>query len=112
MLECYLEQQAAIFSALTDKALKKKNIRDIVTLSDDDVKVAVEVLQMLKPLKMDATLSSTESAPSASMVLPLKTKILQSMAPSEEDGTISREEKAAIKADLNPRYTDPTDLQN
>ncbi|KAK0141840.1 Zinc finger BED domain-containing protein 1 [Merluccius polli] len=111
MLERYLEQQAAIFSALTDKALKK-NIRDIVTLSDDDVKVAEEVLQVLKPLKMVTALLSTESAPSVSMVLPLKTKIIQSMAPSEEDSTITRDVKAAIKADLNCRYTDPPDLQN
>ncbi|KAK0145655.1 Zinc finger BED domain-containing protein 1 [Merluccius polli] len=111
MLERYLEQQAAIFSALTDKALKK-NIRDIVTLSDDDVKVAEEVLQVLKPLKMVTALLSTASAPSVSMVLPLKTKIIQSMAPSEEDSTITRDVKAAIKADLNRRYTDPPDLQN
>ncbi|KAJ8356524.1 hypothetical protein SKAU_G00193180 [Synaphobranchus kaupii] len=62
MLEGYLEQQAAVYSALTDKTLKK-NIKDIVTLSDD-VKVAEEVLQVLKPLKMVATLLSTETAPS------------------------------------------------
>ncbi|CAL8349506.1 unnamed protein product [Arctogadus glacialis] len=46
------------------------------------------------------------------MVLPLKTKIIQSMAPSEGDSIISRDVKAAIKADLNRRYTDPPDLQN
>ncbi|KAG5269983.1 hypothetical protein AALO_G00187330 [Alosa alosa] len=44
MLERYLEQQAAIYSALTDKTLKK-NVKDIITLSDDDVRVAEEVLQ-------------------------------------------------------------------
>ena len=108
MLERYLEQQAAI---LSDKALKK-NIGDIVTLSDNNVKVAEQVLQVLKPLKMVTTLLSTESAPSVSMVLPLKTKIIQSMSPSEGDSTISRDVKDAIKADLNGRYTDPLDLQN
>ena len=87
-------------------------MRDIVTLSDDDVKVAEEVLQVLKPLKMVTTLLCTESAPSISMVLPLKTKIIQSMSPSEGDSTISRDVKDAIKADLNGRYTDPLDLQN
>ena len=64
MLERYLEQQAAIFSA-------HKNIRDIVTLSDDDVKVAEEILQAFKPLKVVTTLLSAESAPPVSMVLPL-----------------------------------------
>ncbi|KAM3874432.1 E3 SUMO-protein ligase ZBED1-like [Diretmus argenteus] len=106
MVERYLEQQAAVYSALTDKTLKKY-IKDIVTLSDDDMKVAEEVLQVLKPLKMVTTLMSTESAPSVSMVLPLKTRILQSMAPSEEDSTITRDVKAAIREDLDPRYTDP-----
>lgn len=81
--------------------------QDIVTLSDDAVKVADEVLQVLKPLKTVTTLLSTATAPSVSMILPLKTRILQSMAPSEEDSTIPRDVKAAIRGDLNPRYTDP-----
>ncbi|XP_039592106.1 E3 SUMO-protein ligase ZBED1-like [Polypterus senegalus] len=111
MLERYLEQQAAIYSALTDKNLKK-NARDIATLSDDDVKVAEEVLQLLKPLKMVTTLLSTETAPSVSMILPLKTRILQSMAPSEEDSTITGDVKTAIREDLKPRYTSPPTLQD
>eukprot|EP00063_Salmo_salar_P052190 XP_014027025.1 PREDICTED: zinc finger BED domain-containing protein 4-like isoform X1 [Salmo salar] len=106
MLERYLEQQAAVYSALTDKTLKKN--KDIVTLSDDDVKVAEEVLQVLKPLKMVTTLLSTETA--LSMILPLKTRILQSMVPSEEDSTITRDVKAAIREDLNPRY--PPNVQD
>ncbi|KAK9537979.1 hypothetical protein VZT92_005546 [Zoarces viviparus] len=40
----YKSQQAAIYSALTYKTLKK-NIRNIVTVSDADVKIAEEVLQ-------------------------------------------------------------------
>lgn len=62
MLERYLEQQAAVFSALTDKSVKK-NIKDIVTLSDDDVKLAEDVVQVLKPLKTVTTLMSTEQMP-------------------------------------------------
>lgn len=111
MLERYLEQQAAVYSALTDKTLKK-NVRDIITLSDDDVKVAEEVFQVLKPLKTVTTLLSTETAPSVSMILPLKTKVLQSMAPSEEDSTITRDVKTAIRDDLKPRYTSPPTLQD
>lgn len=62
-------------------------------MSDDDVKVEEEVLQVLKPLKTVTTLLSTEKAPSVSMILPLKTRILQSMAANEEDGTITRDVK-------------------
>ena len=79
-------------------------------MSDDEVKVAEEVLQVLKPLKTVTTLLSTEAAPSVSMILPLKTRILQSMAPSEEDRTITRDVKAAIREDLNPRY--PPNVQD
>ncbi|KAJ8341202.1 hypothetical protein SKAU_G00334930 [Synaphobranchus kaupii] len=55
---------------------------------------------------------STETAPSVSMILPLKTRILQSMAPSEEDNTITRDVKSAIREDQNPIYTDPPNLQD
>nr|XP_029497654.1 uncharacterized protein LOC115113798 [Oncorhynchus nerka] len=102
MLESHLEQQAAVYSALTDKTLEKH--KDIITLSDDDVKVAEEFLQVLKPLKTVTKLLSTETAPSVSMILPLKTRVLQSMAPSEEDSTITRDVTAAIREELNPRY--------
>ena len=47
---------------MTDKTLEK-NINDIVTLSDDDMKVAEEVLKVLKPLNVLTTLLRTESIP-------------------------------------------------
>lgn len=56
-----------MYSVLTERTLEKKNIRDIITLSADDVKVAEEVLQLLKPLKTVTTLLSTENALSVSM---------------------------------------------
>lgn len=60
MTEFYLERQAAIFSALTDKSLKKK-ISDIsVTLCDNAIKVAEEITEVLKPLKMLCSYNTTE----------------------------------------------------
>lgn len=53
-----------------------KKEKDIVTLCDDDVKVSEKVFQELKPRKMVLILHSTEIAPSVSMGLTLKTKIL------------------------------------
>lgn len=82
MLERYLEQQAAVYAALTEQALKKK---EISTLSDQEVKMAEEVIVVLKPLKTLTTLISTEATPSASMILPLKATVLHSMEPN--DGT-------------------------
>jgi len=103
MLERYLELQAAVYSALTEKALKKN--KEISTLSDQDVKTAEEVLEVLKPLKTITTLMSTESTPSPSMILPLKTTVLNSMAPNEEDSPTVREIKAVITENLKNRYS-------
>lgn len=60
MTEFYLERQAAIFSALTDKSLKKKISDILVTLSDNVVKVAEEVTKVLKPLKLLCSYNTTE----------------------------------------------------
>lgn len=76
------------------------------------MKVAEEVLQLLKPLKTVTTLLSTENAPSVSMILPLKTRILQSICANEEDSSITGDVKAAIRGDLISRYTDPPDIQD
>ena len=54
MLERYLEQQAAVYSALTEKVIKKN--KDITTLSDQDVRMAEEIVEVLKPLKTITTL--------------------------------------------------------
>ena len=81
MLERYLEQQVAVYSALIEKALKKN--KDINTLPDQDVSLVEDLIAVLKPLKT-VTLS-TESTPSVSMILPLKTTVLNSVKPNEED---------------------------
>lgn len=97
MLERYIEQQAAVFSALRENALKKN--KDITTLSDQDVRIAEEVIEVL------TTLMNTESTSSVSMILPLKTTVLNSMEPKEEDSTVVRDIKAAIRENLMDRYS-------
>lgn len=94
MLERYLEQQAAVYSALLEKN------KDVTTLSDQDVRMAEEIVAVLKPLKTITTLISTEATPSASMILPLKTTILKSMEPSEEDSPTVGQVKAALRDNL------------
>lgn len=49
MLERYLEQQPAIFAARISKDVKT-HLKDVVTLSDNDVTQAEELIQILKPL--------------------------------------------------------------
>lgn len=85
-----------MYSALTENALKKSKI---ATLSDQDVRMAEEVIEVL------TTLMSTESTPSVSMILPLKTTVRNSMEPKEEDSPTVREVKAAIRENLEDRHS-------
>lgn len=101
MLERFLEQQAAVFSALTDNSVKK-NVKSIVTLSDNDVKLAEDVVQVLKPLKTITTLMSTDLMPTVSMIMPWNQRILSSMKHSSSDSEIN----SAIAADFKERYPD------
>ncbi|XP_076879095.1 E3 SUMO-protein ligase ZBED1-like [Brachyhypopomus gauderio] len=102
MLVRYLEQQAAVYVALTEQALKKK---DISILSDQEVKMTEEVIVILKPLKTLTTLISSEATPSASMILPLKATVLHSMEPNDGDSAIVTQVKAAIRENLEDRYS-------
>lgn len=104
MVERYLEQQAAVYSALTEKTLKKH--KDINTLSDQDVRMAEVVIEVLKPLKNVTPLICTETTPSVSMILPLKTMLLKAMGENEGDRPTAKEVKAAIRGSLKDRYTD------
>lgn len=103
MLERYLEQQAAVFAALTDGSLKKK-IKEVVTLSDTDVQLADDVVQVLKPLKTITILMSSEKMPTLSMILPLKDRILTSMKHTGSDSATVKEMKTAIASDFQDRY--------
>ncbi len=106
MLERYVEQQAAIYSAVMDKDMKKK-VKDIALLTESETKLAEGLINILKPLKNVITLMSTETSPSVAMIIPLQKMILKSMASSAEDSTTIKEAKAAITKDLKGRYNDP-----
>nr|XP_024002894.1 zinc finger BED domain-containing protein 4-like [Salvelinus alpinus] len=106
MVERYLEQKVAVYSTLTDQAVRK-NVKDIVTLSENDIRLAEEVIKVCKPPKTVTTLICTENIPSVSMVLPMKTMILKSMVASDEDEPAVRDVKTAIRVNLEPRYADP-----
>uniref|UniRef100_A0AAQ6A8D6 BED-type domain-containing protein n=1 Tax=Amphiprion ocellaris TaxID=80972 RepID=A0AAQ6A8D6_AMPOC len=106
MLERYIEQQAAVYSALLDKNLKTV-AKDVAMLTDDEQKLAEELIKLLKPLKTVTTLMSSETTPTTSLILPLKELLLKSMSPLEEDSKTVKEAKMAIAKDLENRYTDP-----
>ncbi|XP_077095961.1 E3 SUMO-protein ligase ZBED1-like [Siphateles boraxobius] len=111
MLSRYVEQQPAIYSALTMDKNLMSHVTGIAMLTDGEQKMAEQLIEVLKPLKTVTTLMSSETTPTISMILPLKEMILKSMVPGDEDSTVIKEAKEAIAQDLDRRrYTDP-DLQ-
>ncbi|CAM4502813.1 unnamed protein product [Leuciscus chuanchicus] len=110
MLSRYVEQQPAIYSALTMDKNLRSHVTAIAMLTDGEQKMAEQLIEVLKPLKTVTTLMSSETTPTISMILPLKEMILKSMVPGDEDSTVIKEAKEAIAHDLDRRYTNP-DLQ-
>ncbi|XP_060791742.1 zinc finger BED domain-containing protein 4-like [Neoarius graeffei] len=104
MVERYLEQQAAIYSALTEKKIKTKGIAN---LSDQELSYAENIVDVMKPLKMITAVIRTETAPSISMILPLQTTILNATQENTSDAPITREMKNAIGENFKGRYEDP-----
>jgi len=109
MLPRYVEQQPAIYSALTMDKNLRSHVTGIAMLTDGEQKMAEQLIEVLKPLKTVTTLMSSETTTN-SMILPLKEMILKSILPGDEDSTVIKEAKEAIAQDLDRRYTNP-DLQ-
>lgn len=70
MITRHLEQQPAIYAALTSKELRKRE-KDISPLSERDLASAEELVTVLTPLKIATTALCEESVPTLSMILPL-----------------------------------------
>ena len=102
MLERYLEQQAAVYAALIEV---KKNVKDLVTLSDDDIHNIEELIKILKPLKTVTTMMCSQKHPTVSLIHPLKEMLLRQLQPLPTDNTLVTDVKTVISSDLRPRYT-------
>lgn len=108
MVERYLEQQAAVYSALAEKNVRSKGIGN---LSDLELSHAEAIVEVMRPLKTITAVMSTESTPSISMILPLQTTLLKSTETNTADSLIVKEMKTAIRDNFQSRYNDP-DLQD
>ncbi len=104
MLERYLEQQAAITTALLSTEVRK-NARQLDTLDSNDITDAEEIVNLLKPLKKATTVLSDEKSATLSLIVPLKSMIEQSMTLDKKDSTTIANMKAAIVQNLSGRYT-------
>ncbi|XP_057183255.1 E3 SUMO-protein ligase ZBED1-like [Triplophysa rosa] len=109
MVERYLEQISAVYSTLTERAHKNK---DIANLTDHELSIAESVIEIMKPLKMVTTILSPETTPSVSMILRLNFFILESMKQNDGDTPTAREIKQAISENLQTRYSSCPGLED
>lgn len=70
------------------------------------MKLAEEIIEVLKLLKSATTMMSTATSLSASMILPTKTTVLMAVQPNDEDSSTVRDTKEAIRENLDGRYPD------
>ena len=103
MLERYAGQQAAVQVVFLIKDIKK-NVKDIVTLSDDDASDIENVLKVLESIKMVTPILCEEEHPTVSMIHPLHERLLTFLEDREADTALVKSVKLAIFSDLRDRY--------
>lgn len=105
MIERFLEQQPAIISALSSPEVKR-NVKDIVTLTEEDINQAEQAMDVLKPLKTVTTIMCDKKCPTISMIIPMKYRIIDNLCENPVDSKLTKEVKQVIRDDLNKRYSD------
>ena len=79
MIDRILEMQCAVTSVLRMKEVAKFRDKDINSFTDDDISLAEQVMECLKPLKTGTTSLCSETMPTLSIILPVHHTILKKM---------------------------------
>lgn len=104
MISRFLEQQSAVYAALTSKELRGKE-KDVSTLSESDITAAEELTVVLNPLQVATTALCEEAVPTLSMIVPLQYQLItHTMKQTDDDSQLIKDVKKAIRDDLSPRY--------
>ncbi|KAJ8316092.1 hypothetical protein KUTeg_006106 [Tegillarca granosa] len=101
MIERFLEQQPAIISALSSPEVKR-NVKDIVTLTEEDINQAEQAMDVLKPLKTVTTIMCDEKCPTISMIIPMKYRIIDNLCENPVDSKLTKEVKSEPEVVQNP----------
>ena len=102
MLARFLDMQVAIFATLRSKEVGKSTD---VSISDEDLVFAEEMIQFLKPLKDVTVMLCSEHNPTVSVIMPLHSQLLNKLlAESESDSPCVREMKSLARTSLQSRY--------
>jgi len=106
MVERFLEQQPAVYAALTAKELRGKD-KSVATLAETDISNLEELQLILTPLRTATAALCEEKVPTLSIVLPLQHRLVHDiLAGSAEDTEFVKSVKRAVSDDLEKRYTD------
>lgn len=112
MISRFLEQQPAIYAALTSRELRQRD-KDICTLTERDLTSAEELVAVLTPLKIATTALCEESVPTLSMILPLQHQLLNYiMKAKDDDSALIRQVKKEVVNDFSKRYQDACTRQD
>ena len=109
MLERYLEQQAPVLAVLSQSEIRR-NMKDINTLSDDDIHNMEELIIVLKPISVITKMLCDAGYPTISLVLPLKDRIISSLNHLPTDSRLVKDVKTTMASNLKERYA-AEDLQ-
>lgn len=110
MLERYLEMQVAVVATLLSKNLKSKD-KDLKFLNDDEITLATQVMETMKPLKQATTMLCSEKNPTISIIIPLYNKLVGVYLNRQVDDLPAvAAVKAAIVEDLQGRYEKQTPM--
>ena len=104
MISRFLEQQPAVYAALTSKELRGKV--NITSLIESDISEAEELVQVLTPLKIATVALCEEKVPTVSLILPLQYQLTSFMAEKDGDTHLIKRVKKAVLTDLSGRYSD------
>ena len=79
MLERFLEQQPAVLATVMSKEIRKFE-KDVVSINEDDIGAAEDIVTILKPVKTATTVLCSEQTPTISLIYPLYNQLLSAMA--------------------------------
>ncbi|KAK3098538.1 hypothetical protein FSP39_020427 [Pinctada imbricata] len=85
MLDRFLEMQCAVMSVLRMKEVAKFRDKEINSFSDDDISLAEQVMECLKPMKTLTTSLCSEAMPTLSIIMPIHHTILKMMEGKVDD---------------------------
>lgn len=108
MLERFWEQQPAVLNALLSRKLKRGEV--MVSLTEDDMTLILEVIKLMSPLKVATTLLSEEKNPTISMIAPIQAKLQRHFQPDESDLLVISQMKERFRLDFDGRYAYLQDL--